>query len=491
MGFKSFFSIIGKDLKIFARSKVSAIIIILMPFLIILLAGFVFNSSGLSGVVIGVYSPSSSDLTTEILQSFEEQNFIINNFDSSEDCSNSVKLSKAQICIVFPEDLSSEGSSEDIVFYVDHSRLNLAYALIQNMEEKISAKSSDLGVALTQSLINSLDKVKNSLPNQKAGVSNSIESLEEINSNLEDISLTSEIEEALDNLEEVQDLAGEDEALRGKISNAISSLESLQNLNISSKVGGVKEDNKEILTTLREVSGDLNSLISALNSMEILEAERIVSPITTKIESVTVDSKNRDYLLPTLLTLIALFGGILLSATFVSKEKKTKAYFRNFMTPTKDFTFILASCITCLIILAVQFLFIFLGLIFILKISFAGMFLDIILVLLSSFLVFTFIGMFIGYIFRSEETIVFASVLIAAILMFFSNTILPIETISAMFKDFAIFNPVVVLDMALKKIILFGYSYSSLLEEFYILGGFFVSFVVLSYIGRKINKKRL
>ena len=75
--------------------------------------------------------------------------------------------------------------------------------------------------------------------------------------------------------------------------------------------------------------------------------------------------------------------------------------------------------------------------------------------------------------------------------MFFSNTILPIESISSGFKSIANFNPVVVLDIALKKIILFGFSYSSILNEIIILGIFCLIFIVLAYLGRKITRRML
>ena len=488
MGISSLFSIVNKDLKIFTRPKFPALIIILAPVLIILLAGLLFNSSSLSGIIIGVYSDTYTDLTEDILKEFEEQNFAVNKLGSKQECINSVKLSKTQLCVIFPNDLSVTGSSEDLIFHVDQSRINLAYTLVNEVESKVSAKASSLGVALAQDLINTLESAKNTLPKQKTEISKSIADLNQINEKANS-TFFSDINNILEYLNDAKDLLNSSEA-KDNINDAINLLE-LVKIEISEDLKNIENQSKETVLILKDVSSDLDVLINSMNDISVLEAEKIVSPIKTKVEPISSDSKNRDYLIPTIIALIALFGGVLLSSTLVLKEKKTKAYFRNFITPTRDFTFILGSYLTCLIILTLQFLFVFAGIVLILKTSILTALPNIVLVLFVSLSVFIFMGMFIGYLFRSEETTIFAAVLVAAVLMFFSNTILPIETISSKFSQFAIFNPLVVSEIALKKVMLFGFSISSVLSELYILGGFLLVFAILTYIGRKATKRIL
>ncbi len=491
MGFMSLISIINKNLKIFSRSKISALAIIVAPVLIILFAGFIFNSFTLSGVIIGAYSDNYTTLSEKIMGGFEEQNFIINKFSSQQECIDSVKLSKTQICVIFPDDLSTTGSLKDVLFYADHSRLNLAYNLINDIEGQISSEASSLGVVLAQDLIDSLQSAKNSLPNQRIKISDSMTKLDNINQLTSNDSVL-DIDQAIDYLNEAKDLS-EDSDVKEEIANAIEVLESLNESSsqILDNFNEIEVQSKDANALLGQVSLDLNQLINSINGISVLEAEKIVSPINIKIESVSVDSTNRDYLFPTLLSLIALFGGVLLSSTFILKEKKTKAYFRNFITPTGDFTFIFGTYLTCLIILFLQFLLVFIGIQWILKIPLLSSLLEVSLILFFTLNVFIFLGMIIGYLFKSEETIVFASMLIASALMFFSNALLPLESISGGFKQFAGFNPLVISEMALKKILLFNFSYASILQELYILGGFFLVFVVLAYVGRKIIKRRL
>jgi ABC-type uncharacterized transport system permease subunit len=99
-----------------------------------------------------------------------------------------------------------------------------------------------------------------------------------------------------------------------------------------------------------------------------------------------------------------------------------------------------------------------------------------------------FIGTFLGYLFKTEETIMFSSVIIAAFMMIFSNTLLPIETFFGPLKYVARFNPFVVCDSALRKVMLFGYSYPQIMEEIYILAAFAVVFFLLSWLGRRVTK---
>jgi len=489
---RSLSEIVYKNLKMLGRSKLSTLAIILVPFLIILFAGFAFNSSGLTGVKIGVYSDSYSNLTEDLLIDFESQDFTIIKFDSQEECNGSVQNSQTQICIIFPQDLSEAGSVEEVVFYVDHSRINVAHTLIHSIESRISLKASDLGISLAQSLIESLESAKDSLPEQISKLDISKENLGVIGEKtIHNISLE-DIEDASGYLNSAKGLTNNSQ-IKTYIQDTIYILENLTTSN-TLVVGNLEEINTQSENTillLQEVSYKLDLLIANIGNSNVVGAEAIVSPIKTKIQSVNSNTNNRDYMLPTIISLIVLFGGILLSSTFILKERKSKAYFRNFITPTNDFVFLLGNYLTCLIILVVQFALVFIGIRYILNISLVGMLGQISLILFIALSAFIFIGMFIGYLFKSEETIIFSSVLVAVLMMFFSNAILPIETISSSFKNIALFNPLVVCDMALKKIILFNFNYGSIANELYILGAFFLGFAILSYIGRKITKRML
>ncbi len=486
MTFNSLVTLVEKDLKLFFRSRVSSVIIIIMPLLIILLAGHGFNSNQLSGVSVGVYSDSYSNVTESILSGFEENGFIVKKQDSLDDCINSVKISNNQICATFPPDLSYSGSNEKVAFYVDYSRTNLAYTLINLVSEKVSSEASDLGTVMVQNLIDTLNSVRSSLVDERA-------KLDALPTGLDEVSIMSQnFTNPTDDLTKViASLEGYEKS--GDISSQISSLKTIKNT-ISgdfNNIDGLYSKTEELKTEVSSAIDGIDAIISSLNSIEIGNASNIVSPIKIDLNSITPVSSNREYLIPIIIALISLFGAILISSTFVLKNKKTLAYFRNFVTPTKDLTFVLATYITCMIILVLQFLLVFLGLYFIFGMNFFSLPLEILSVLILGWSAFIFIGMFLGYAFRSEETVIFSSVLVSSILMFFSSLILPLENISGKLFKIASYNPFVVLVNSLKKVYLFGLSFDSIWVGLVVLGGFFIVFGVLTYFMRRMTKRVL
>lgn len=488
-------SLIWKNLKMFFRSKISSTAVILIPLLIIMFAGFAFNSSGLSNIQVGVYSESYTNFTNSIIADFTGDGFSSNKYSSPENCIESIKHSESQICIIFPKDLTPDVSTEEIIFYVDYSRVNLANNLINEIQKSVLIKTSSVGEDIAQGLIDSLNNVKTSLPDDKTKIDTTLSSViknKDANSKLEfpmnNISL------AISDLERVKgEISDNDTSLKTDIDSVLEILENIKTkgLELSSGLRDISEEQDEIIFKLNSASDDLNNIIVSLNSYKSVSADDVVSPIETRIEAISADSNNGDYVVPIMISLIALFGAILLSSTFVLKEKKTKAFFRNFMAPTFNITFITSTYLTCLIILLLQFVFIFIGVQYILGVNIVPILGPLAVVLLVALLAFISIGMFIGYLFRSDETVIFSSMIVAALLLFFSNIILPLENISKELIKFLKFNPLVVTNLALKKIILFNLGFSTILNELLILSGFFIAFFILNCIFRKLTRRVL
>jgi len=490
--FSSLISLIAKNLRMFFRSRVSASAVILIPFVIIILTGFAFNSSQLSNVNVGVYSASYSNFTRSLISDFEEDGFTSTEYPSVEGCIESVKQSESQICVIFPTDLSPDISSEDIVFHADYSRVNLVSTLINDIQESVLLKTSGVSEELAQGLIDSLEDLKESLPTSKEKIDKALTdalSNKKANSNI--IFPTDEITIAIEELEEIVADINSSEA--DDIEDVLVNLRLIEadSLLVSDDIEDMTARQTEVVSDLGRISTELGVLISSLNSQRVVSAGNVVSPITTRIEAINVDSTNKDYMIPIVFSLIALFGSILLSSTFVLKEKKTKAFFRNFMAPVKNTTFIFSTYLTCLFIIFIQFVPVLFGVRYILKMNIFDMILPLMVVLFITVSTFIAIGMFIGYLFRSEETIIFSSMIIAALLMFFSNVILPLENISSGFMTVFKFNPLVLSNLAFKKIMLFGFGFGSIWVELLILFAFFVVFFILNCIFRQLTRRIL
>jgi ABC-type multidrug transport system permease subunit len=485
MTFNSFITLIEKNMKIFFRSRVSSIFIVLLPFLIILLAGYGFNSNNLSGVVVGVHYDNYSETTQNILGKFEEKGFSNKEYESLEHCVNSVKAAENHICVYFFSNNSQE-NSDKVIFYVDYSRTNLAHTLINIIGEDVSSESLGVGETRVQDLIDMLSNARTNLMNIKRILESSSYSIK----NLRD--LENEIKDPSSNLQQIiEDL--EDFSNASQISSEINSLKYLKE-NISEdfeNLEDLKLKTESLSLEIDLIISEIDRVIETLSLSGLESAVNIVSPINLEMQSIIPKSSKRDFLLPTVLSLISLFGAVLIASTFVLKNKKTKSYFRNFVTPTKDLTFIISTYLTCLIILMMQFILVFLGLYFLFEMNFFKMPIEMVLTLFLSWSSFIFIGMFLGYVFESEETIVFSSVLISSILMFFSNLILPLENISESLFKIVQFNPFVILENSFKKIYLFNLGFELIWQGLIVLLGFFILFGVLTFFLRKITKRRL
>ncbi len=498
---RNFFSCISKDLRIFGRSKVSALVTIVVPLLVVLFIGFAFSSTSLQGVNVGVYSASYSELTNSLLKSFEEQSYSITKINSQDECVNSVKLAKTQICVIFPQGLSDTGSEQPIVFYVDNSRVNIAYTLLDSVKSKVSVKSSEIGSGLVEEIINKMQNAKKTLTEQKVNVDSAAAGTSEIelnsnkaSSSIPDLAGLSVMLDDAKNLSAKLNTSDSNVvSLKSKLDSVSSQLNSVKSSfsGVSSNINDIKTASGEAKRDLDEVSKKIDDVILELGSLKTTDAGEIVSPIKTEINPISAGLKNSDFLFPTLLALSVLFGSVMLSSTIVLKEKKTKAYFRNFITPTSDFTFFIAMFFSSLIILIVQLAVLFAGLFLIDKVHMMSYLPQISLILLLSATTFILMGMLIGYIFRSEETALLISISVISLLLFFSNTILPIETVSGTLQKYVGYNPLVVADSMLKKTILFGVGLGSMMDEIYVLIVASLVLFVFAFFAKRLTKRML
>ena len=491
MTFKALNSLISKNMKMFFRSKISASAVILIPLVVVMLAGFAFDSSELSNIKIGVYSSEYTEFTNSVIVDFEGKGFSSARYEDNESCINSVKHSETQICIIFPAGLNPDVNTEDIIFYADYSRVNLASELVAQIQKSIGVRTSAVSEGLAQDLIDTLENIKSTLPDNAEKISAAIDDAEDNQNLISSLDFpVDDVDDAINDLESIKaDI--NDSAVESDIDDIIEILENVSDIGneFEDDIGSINSEQTNLLSSLNAASVSLNKLIAVLNGQREISASSVVSPIKTRIEPVTLDSNSKDYMVPTMLALIALFGSILLSSTMILKEKKTKAFFRNFMAPVNNVIFILATYLTCMFILFIQFVFIVIGVEWVLNMNIISVLGPLSLVLFAALSVFVGLGMLIGYLFRSEETVIFSSMIIASLLMFFSNAILPLENISGGIVNILKYSPLVLSSEAIKKIMLFRLGYGSVVNEILILSAFFIVFFSLNCLLRKMTSR--
>src|SRR3989344_77762 len=333
--------IIKKNLKLLLRSKSSALIVLLGPLLLILLISMAFNTTSLYDLKIGAYSGSYSDLSNSIIEKLNENEFNAVKIPTKDGCINSIKSNDIHVCAVFPDNLDVN-SEKGIEFYVDKSRINLVYIIINSISTKVSTKSAELSTALTSALLNSINNADSrigmasgeiiELSTDLKGTKSGIDEIKTtLSTSLNETTNMSELSSKADELNltgEAGDLVG---SYRSLTNSLVSKLKNAQSS--SSKLNDLSSSLEIQIQGVNEISNVLSEVKDNFNSIEIREVSKIVSPISTEIKPISSESTHFDYTFPSLLVIVLLFSGLLIASTTIIEEKSSKVFFSNTILP--------------------------------------------------------------------------------------------------------------------------------------------------------------
>ncbi|MGV8151408.1 MAG: ABC transporter permease [Candidatus Woesearchaeota archaeon] len=557
--------ITAKNLKLLLRSKTSMFVIIFGPLIIMLLVGFAFNNPSASKLNIGYYAIGKTNLTSSFVAALSENpSFLVSEFSDEHTCISMIEQGKSHICIVFPENFQlSNQNTNEVIFYVDQSRANFVYAIIDTVSQKIDFASNKLSYQMTSDLLSalsfsqkanneniakiitlktSLDQLSTSITSVKGKLNNIDLSSEEIDTtemteklatvktNINTLKKegTDLIADGNQMVEDIEDFIDDDNA-SNILDSFVSTLEVAQSdinktynttiknadaleklfetleldveeLNIklaaakdattgsAEDLTGVQESITKVKTDIDAIKASIEKINAQINALKVTSAESIVNPITTRVEPISTKSSNLNFIFPYLVILIIVFISIMLSSTIIIIEKTSKAYFRNFTTPTSDLTFIASVFLTSFLVIILQLIFVlilayyFLNTTILTNIGFT------LLTVFASIVLFTLLGMFIGYLFNSQEAVTMASISVGSVLLFLSNLVLPLETMSVAVQEIARYNPYVVASELLKKVTLFSSEWPQIQLDFVLMIGFIVVLFILTLIVQKMSK---
>lgn len=491
--FAKIFYIMLKNYKILIRSKVSALIFFFGPLLIIFLVSLGFNTSTLYGINVATYSESYSPLSDTIISNLSESQFNLLKAKSGLECIDNVKFNDFQACVVFPKDMTLDNSANNnLLIYVDESRINIANQISDKIASKVGIQADQLSAGIITQILGAIDNINKEAANQKNQVASlttnnrqAVAELGTVSGSLENVDLTAsalDLSSAYAELESVRDaknLSSTDvSGIKAGLDTAVSQYQALatklsqakdQVTSIKSSTDALKNAISADTTTLNGLSGSLGTVQDNINSLKITNVESIVSPVKTTIKPLTLKRSYFLFTFPTLLVLLIMFVSILMSATSVVREKKSNAYFRNFITPTNDWLFLIGQYLTDISILLAQIL-IILG---VASLAITGLslqsyfFAGLVLLILAS--IFIFIGIAIGYLFSTEESATLAAASTSLLFLLFSNTILPLEALTGTLREIVTYNPFVIGESILKRLILFDSNFTVIYHYIYTL----------------------
>ncbi len=476
----------------------------------------------------------------------EEQFTIIKYEESVDPCISDIKSGAVHTCISLPESLAVDGNQQkEVTFHIDQSRINIVWMIQETVKQKFNLQSQQITQDLTQNILGTLDNTKTTIAAKKAEINVAKEkttaasgSASSAKSSLSNLDLTTTAsnhsESAVTDLDTdlkkslslVKDAktavsgAGLDETkedeIKAILNDAENKLDSVidgLNSNSSSGVGGIISAlNTELTATksklnaasaavassnsnldsvtaaLQESQKNLDSAASALASLEseignvkVTDASTITAPLVTKIEKVSEESTYLNYLFSALLVLVIMFSSLLLGTSLVMMEKNSPAFLRNFFLPIRKITFISSVYLTNLILNIIQIL-IILGISLIFLKGAVYKIPSVALILLITASVFTFMGMVIGYLFRSEETGVLASISLGSFHLLFSGIILPLESVTLALRKIAYFNPFVLADKLVREVFLFNAPLTAVWVDLATLVGYALIFFIIILI---------
>jgi len=514
--FTKILAMIKKDIKLLLRSKTSSLIVILGPLLLILLLGLSFNTSGIYDIKIGTYSESYSELTNNLIQNLNDQQYKTIKTDSEQDCIDKVKFGEYQVCAVFPKDMQVSNEANNMIkFHVDESRMNIAYLISNTIFAKVLSESSKLSKSLTGEIISVIDSTQTTLTANKGRLdeiitknkdnSQNVVNLKtefdglDLSLNVNSVNMT-QLEFAVDEVQNktnmstsnlrpindaIDDLSLGLIILKAEVSNSLA----LKASTVKS-LGEIKSLLSDENLAMSHIQSSVDSVLTNINNIAVTDTENIVEPIKTTIEPVLSEKTHLSYMFPTLIVLVIMFISLLLSSSMILREKLDKSYLRNFITPTNDVLFLIGGYLTNIFIIMLQVVIICGVVVYFTSLATTTI-INLFAILLLVCSVFIFIGTVIGYLFNSEETSTLAAISLGSIMLFFSSTILPVETLPIYIRDIIKYNPFVLCEELIRKVMLFGQTLESLQEPLIILGGFVVGLFILSLIVRRINKRRV
>jgi ABC-type multidrug transport system permease subunit len=508
-GLKKCGTIIKKDYKLLLRAKSSAVIAVLGPLILVFLVGMGFNTSSLTGLQLGVYSDSYSDFSNSLIDILDDR-FSVIKAENEEECINGVRVGEHHVCAIFPSDLNVN-SQEEINFYVDYSRINLVYSVIDILSGEIGKKTEELSLQYSQALIERINLVEEELGGKESVLSSLTSNSGQIESkvltiseNLNNLNLNFTGKNTTDLKDAVSDAEAEHNISLSSIKTEVNHLEDFID-DLIEKASAARSSREAILTdidiiqkmvtqnsdNLKTLDSSIANILSSVRSLEIKSAETVATPIKTSVKPVTSEKTNLNYLFPIMIVLVVMFISILLASSVTIREKTSNAYFRNFITPTNEFTHLFGSFLTNLSLVLIELVIIFgIAMIFF-KAELLSVLGNAAIVLFLMAMMFILLGMLVGYIFKSTETSNLASISLVSILLFFSNTILPLENLPLSIKNIVMLNPFVVSEALLKRVMLFGSSLNTEIYYILIIVIYIIIFGVFAFIAREATKRRL
>lgn len=357
--------------------------------------------------------------------------------------------------------------------------ITLELKQLDNISDALNTLESDSKTALTRgySIIDDLSGSNVSTSSLKTALDN-------LNSSLNaSVGASADFSDVLDSLNGVSD---EIKAMQKKLDNVAT-----VKATVSTNLESLNSDITTLTTELDQLKIKQEAIAARINAFSFKSANSISNPITTKVQSVVAKNNKITYSFPYLLMLVVLFVGIMLASTIVFMEKDSRAFFRNFTTPTKNAHFILMNYFTSFLIILIQITIILLAVYFGLQVPILNNLEVTAVFLVLGISVFILIGMIVGSLFNTSEAITMSTIAIGSVLLFLSNLVLPLETLSPIIIKIASYNPYVLVSEGIRRSMLMDATFKDVYYQLAILGAYIIILLLIVISLKKLTTSKI
>ncbi|MFH1311157.1 MAG: ABC transporter permease [Nanoarchaeota archaeon] len=495
-------AIIKRNLQIYSNSKLSSLIIILGPLILILMVSSLLQDTSLKNINAGVFSQEEGTFKDNFINRLNERSFIIKQEGSLESCKKDVINEITHVCIHLKKGgfVVPGYKNYDIDIYVDFSKQNIVWGIIGSIQGIIEQESSSTREAVIKDIKNDVESLNSKLIaientlNVALSITTSFrEKSSSITTEINDLKLIlSSTKSVLQGINSIQ-YSLEISNLINQLDSSEQKLESLeQNIPSESEIRNLENE-------LKEIKSSVTDLKQEINGIKEINVNRLADPIVLSYYSVSEDgesgvSKGKleilDYLFPSFLIFFLLFGSLLFTITTIIRERKSNAYIRNITSINNRFIFLFGNFLTIVFLVFFQTLII---------ISVASLFLNVDIfanifsllgVTLISIIIFTLMGIALGYLFNSYESATIASISVALLLLIFSSAIIPIETLPKIFYEIIKVSPLTLLESKMRVILMFGSILKMKLIEIISLSSVFIISIIAILLFYNKNEEK-
>lgn len=256
------------------------------------------------------------------------------------------------------------------------------------------------------------------------------------------------------------------------------------------KIDELKEQSLSSLSKINQVEATFKAITSNINSTQVTDVQSIVNPIVKNIEPLVAHQSQLNFYFPYLIIMVIMFVGILLASNLVYMEKSSKAYFRNFVTPTNDVAFLISTYLTTMIMITIQLIFVMLVFTFYFNKNLMANLPVTVFILFVASSIFTLLGILIGNVFNSNESNMLASISVSSIMLFVSDLVYPLEKMPQTVADLAMtYNPFYVTSDLLRKSTIHNVAMHDLQEGLTVVALTLLILVFLGWATHKLMKE--